>query len=57
MTNRPETEAEIKEEMEELGIDNNATGTPDLFISGPLLKAAAIILVLLIVAGLLILIF
>jgi len=43
--------------MEELGIDNEATGSPDLFISGPALKVGAAILAVLLVVGLVTLIF
>jgi len=57
MSNQPETPEEIQEEMKELGIDNDATGTPDLFISGPVLKVIAGILVLLLLVGLLTLVF
>ncbi len=57
MSNEPETPEEIQEEMRELGIDNDATGSPDLFISGPAVKAGAAILVVLLVFGLLILAF
>ena len=57
MDKPPETEAEIKEEMEELGIDNDATGTPDLFLSGPLLNGIAIFAIILLVAGLMYLVF
>ncbi len=52
-----ETAEEIKEEMEELGIDNEATGSPDLFISGPVLKVSAAILAALLVVGLITLLF
>jgi len=43
--------------MEELGIDNDATGTPDLFRSGPLLSGSAIFAIILLVAGLMYLVF
>lgn len=52
-----ETAEEIKEEMEELGIDNEATGPPDLFIAGPVLNVGAAILAVLLVVGLVKLIF
>lgn len=52
-----ETADEIKEEMEELGIDNEATGSPDLFISGPAVKVGAGVLAALLVAGALLLVF
>ncbi len=57
MSNQPETPEEIQEEMRELGIDNDATGSPDLFISGPTVKVIAGVLVVLLVAGLLLLVF
>ncbi|MGK2933475.1 MAG: hypothetical protein ACSLFD_12045 [Solirubrobacterales bacterium] len=52
-----ETADEIKEEMEELGIDNEATGSPEVFISGPALKVGAAVLVAILVAGALLLVF
>jgi len=52
-----ETPDEIQEEMEELGIDNEATGSPDVFISGPALKVGAAMLAVLLVVGLVTLIF
>lgn len=52
-----ETPEEIKEEMQELGIDNEATGSPDLFISGPALKVGAALLAVLLVVGLVTLVF
>lgn len=55
--NHVETPEEIKEEMVELGIDNEATGSPDVFISGPALKVGAAILVVLLVVGLVALVF
>jgi len=57
MSNQPETPEEIQEEMQELGIDNDATGSPDLFISGPAVKVGAGILVALLVFGALVLVF
>ena len=51
MNNQPETEAEIQEEMEELGIDNNATGAPDLFMSGVVVKVVAAVLIVILVGG------
>ena len=57
MTNEPETPEEIQEEMRELGIDNDATGSPDLFISGSAVKVGAGILVALLVFGLIVLVF
>lgn len=57
MSNQPETPEEIQEEMQELGIDNDATGSPDLFISGPAVKVGAGVLVALLVFGALVLVF
>ncbi len=57
MEKPPETEEEIAEEMRELGVDNDATGTPDLFMSGPVVKVVAGVLVILLVLGLLVLVF
>lgn len=57
MSNHVETEEEIREEMEELGVSNDADGSPDVLMSGPVLQITVIILVLLLVAGSLLLIF
>lgn len=57
MEKPPETEEEIAEEMRELGVDNDATGNPDLFMSGPVVKVVAGVLVILLVLGLLVLVF
>jgi len=57
MDNRPETEAEIQEEMRELGIDNEATGSPDVMMSGPVIRVVAVILVVLMLAGAVLLVF
>lgn len=52
-----ETEEEIAEEMSELGIDNDATGKPDLFLSGQTVKVIAALLAVLIALGLILLVF
>lgn len=57
MDRPPETEAEIKEEMEELGVDNDATGSPDIFLSQVTIKVIAGIFIVLMLAGLLLLVF
>ena len=57
MEKPPGTEEEIAEEMRELGVDNDATGSPDLFMSGPVVKVVAGVLVILLVLGLLVLVF
>jgi hypothetical protein len=57
MENRPETEAEIQEEMRELGVDNEATGTPDVMLSGNVVRVIAVILAVLMLAGALLLVF
>ena len=57
MENRPETEAEIQEEMRELGIDNQATGKPDVMMSGNVVRVIAAFLALLMLAGALLLVF
>jgi len=54
---QPETEEEIAEEMRELGIDNDATGRPDVFMSGAVVRVVAVVLVVLLVLGLLVLVF
>ena len=57
MKNHVETQEEIQQEMEELGVSNDAEGKPDVLMSGPMIQATAIILVLLLVAGALFLVF
>jgi hypothetical protein len=57
MENRPETEAEIQDEMRELGIDNDATGSPDVMMSGTMIRVVAGVLVLLMLAGAILLVF
>jgi hypothetical protein len=57
MSNRPETESEIQEEMRELGIDNDATGSPEVMMSGTMVRAIAVVLVVLLLAGALLLVF
>ena len=57
MEKPPETEEEIAEEMRELGVDNDATGEPDLFLSGQTVKAIAVLLALLMVFGLVVFVF
>ena len=52
-----ETEEEIRREMEELGVSNDGDGKPDVLMSGPMIQATVIILVLLLVAGSLFLVF
>lgn len=52
-----ETEEEIQAEMEELGISNDASGKPDVLMSGPVIQVTVIVLVLLLVAGSLLLVF
>ncbi|MBK5111564.1 MAG: hypothetical protein JJE10_09455 [Thermoleophilia bacterium] len=57
MSDHLETEAEVQEEMEELGIDNDATGSPDLFMNAVVVRVVAIILVVALVGALVLLIF
>lgn len=57
MEKPPETEQEIAEEMKELGVDNDATGSPDVLMSGALVRVVAVVLVVLLVLGLLVLVF
>ena len=52
-----ESEEEIREEMEELGVSNDTTGSPDVLLSGPVIQVTVIILVVLLVAGALLLVF
>lgn len=57
MSTEPETEAEIQVEMRELGIDNDATGRPDVMLSGTLIRAIAAVLAVLMLAGAVLLVF
>ncbi len=57
MERPPETEAEIQEEMKELGVDNDATGKPELFLSQVMIKVIAGLFIVLMLAGLLLLVF
>jgi hypothetical protein len=57
MEDRPETEAEIQEEMRELGIDNEATGKPDVMLSGNVVRVVAALLAALMLAGAILLVF
>lgn len=57
MEKPPETEEEIAEEMKELGIDNDATGKPDVLLSGQTVKVIAVFLAVLIALGLILLVF
>lgn len=52
-----ESEEEIRQEMEELGVSNDAEGSPDVLMSGPMIQVTVIVLVLLLVAGALLLVF
>lgn len=57
MSDHVETEAEIQEEMAELGVSNDETGTPQLFLSSALVKVVAGVCVVLLVVGLITLVF
>lgn len=57
MDKPPETEQEIAEEMKELGIDNDATGTPDVLLSGQTVRVIAGLLAVVLVLGLVLLVF
>ncbi|MCB0828069.1 MAG: hypothetical protein KDB62_04570 [Solirubrobacterales bacterium] len=57
MSDHLETEAEVKEELEELGIDNEAGGSPDLFMNGAVVRVVAILLVVVLVVALVFLLF
>ena len=43
--------------MEELGVSNDATGKPDVLMSGPMIQVVVILLVVLLVLGMLFLVF
>ena len=57
MSDHLQTEEEIREEMEELGVSNDTTGSPDVLMSGPVIQVTVIILVVLLVLGALFLVF
>lgn len=57
MNNHVETEEEIQEEMAELGVSNDETGPPQLFLSSSLVKVVAGVCVVLLVVGLITLVF
>ena len=57
MNNHVETEEEIREEMEELGVSNDASGRPDVLMSGPMIQVTVIILIVVLLAGALLLVF
>ena len=38
-----ESEEEIRKEMEELGVSNDATGSPDVLMSGPMIQVTVIV--------------
>jgi hypothetical protein len=52
-----ETQEEIQKEMEELGVSNDAEGSPDVLMSGPMIQVTVIVLVVLLVLGALFLVF
>lgn len=57
MSKNVETEEEIRQEMEELGVSNDAEGKPDVLMSGPVIQVTVIILLVLLVGGSLLLVF
>ena len=57
MSDEPETEAEIQKEMHELGIDNEAAGSPDVLLSGNLVRVVAAVLAAIMLAGAVLLVF
>jgi hypothetical protein len=57
MSEEPETEAEIQQEMRELGIDNESTGSPDVMMSGNVVRVIAALLAVLMLAGAVLLVF
>jgi len=57
MSDEPETEAEIQQEMRELGIDNESTGSPDVMMSGNVVRVIAALLAVLMLAGAVLLVF
>jgi|GEM_PF-993126 hypothetical protein len=52
-----ETQEEIQRELEELGVSNDAEGSPDVLMSGPLIQVTGLILVVLLVLGAVFLVF
>jgi len=57
MSDHLETEEEVQEELKELGIDNDAVGSPDVLLSGALVRVVAALLVGLLFVGALLLVF
>ena len=57
MSDHLETPEEIQDELQELGIDNSATGSPDVMMSGTVIRVVALVLVILLVAGAVLLVF
>lgn len=57
MTDRPQSESDIAEELEELGIDNDGTGSPDVVMTRATVQVVAIVLVALLAGGALLLVF
>lgn len=57
MTDHIQTEEEIREEMEELGISNDSDGSPNVMMSGPVIQITAVLLIVLLAAGALFLVF
>ncbi len=57
MSDHMETEEEIQQEMKELGIDNSATGRPDVMMSGNVVRVIAVVLAVLLLAGAVLLVF
>lgn len=52
-----QTETEIEEELEELGVDNDATGSPDVVMSRATVQVTALVLAALIIGGAVLLVF
>ena len=57
MTDHNQTEEEIRQEMEELGISNESEGSPNVMMSGPVIQVIAVLLIVLLAAGALFLVF
>lgn len=57
MSNSPQPESDIEKELEELGIDNDATGSPDVVMTRATVQVTALVLVALIAGGAILLIF
>lgn len=57
MSDHMQTPGEIEEELEELGIDNDATGSPDVLMTRATVQITALVLAAVVIGGAVLLIF